>query len=112
MQVFLDAKPSQKGRLFQGRTQKFLEGVKSNQYPIVINLVIVKQGFAVIVASLKHLLIQKPCNNDFSVKCVTFYSLVAGCEDCVRDNKFSLWGPRWVILAIFQKKVAILTPFG
>ena len=55
----------------QGRTQKFLKrggGVnfsKSNQYSIVVNLVIVKQGFAVIVASLQHLLIQKPCITDF-----------------------------------------------
>ena len=38
-----------------------------------------------------------------------------GCEDCVQDNNLPLWGPwgkalsRW---AIFQKKVAILTPFG
>ena len=38
---------------------------KSNQYPIVVNLVIVKQGFAGIVVSLQHLFIPKPCNNDF-----------------------------------------------
>ena len=38
---------------------------KSNQYPIVVNAVIVKQGFVVIVASLQHLFISKPCNNDF-----------------------------------------------
>ena len=30
---------------------------KSNQYPIVVNAVIVKQGFAVIVASLQYLFI-------------------------------------------------------
>ena len=55
--------------LNQEHTQKFLKGglnfLKSNQYPIVVNLVIVKQGFAVIVASLEHLFIPKPCNNDF-----------------------------------------------
>ena len=38
---------------------------KSNQYPIVVNAVIVNQGFAVIVASLQHLFIPKPCNNNF-----------------------------------------------
>ena len=55
--------------LNQGRTQKLskrgLNFSKSNQYPIVVNLVIVKQGFTVIVASLQHLFIPKPCNNDF-----------------------------------------------
>ena len=53
----------------QGHIQKSLKGglnfSKSNQYPIVDNLVIVKQNFAVIVASSQHLSIQKPCNNDF-----------------------------------------------
>ena len=33
---------------------------KSNQFPIVVNLVIVKQGFAVIDASLQHLFIKIP----------------------------------------------------
>ena len=53
----------------QGRTQKFLKGglnfSKSNQYPIVVNLAIVKQDSTVIVPSLQHLFTQKPCNNDF-----------------------------------------------
>ena len=43
---------------------------------------------------------------------------VVGCEDCVQDNDLPQWGPggaapsRWAIFAIFQRKVAILTPFG
>ena len=53
----------------QGRTQKFLKGgggwIFQKATSIVVNLVIVKQDFAVIVASLQHLLFQKPCNNDF-----------------------------------------------
>ena len=64
--------PQNQNTHYQGRTKKFLMGglnfSKSNQYPIVVDLVIVKQGFAVIVASLQHLFIQKPCKNDFE-KC-------------------------------------------
>ena len=40
---------------------------------------------------------------------------VVGGEDRVQDNNVPLWGrsPQpLAILAIFQKKVAILTPFG
>ena len=48
--------------IFKEQGMKFS---KSNQYPIVAYLIIVKQGFRVIVASLKHFLIQKPSNNDF-----------------------------------------------
>ena len=40
------------------------------------------------------------------------------CKDCVQDNNLPQWGPgdaapsRWAFFAIFQAKVAILTPFG
>ena len=43
---------------------------------------------------------------------------VVGCEDCVQDNNLPQWGPRgaapsrWAIFVIFQRNVAILTPFG
>ena len=71
----------------QGHTQKFLKGglnfSKSNQYPIVVNLVIVKQGFAGIVVSLQHLLIQK---------IVIMILKVVGCEDCTQDYNLPLWG--------------------
>ena len=48
--------------IFKGEGLNFS---KSNQYPIVVNAVIVKQGFTVIVTSLQHLFVPKPCNNDF-----------------------------------------------
>ena len=68
--VFLLALSIKSDNAKQGRTQKFLKGgglnfSKGNQYPIVVNAVIVKQGFAVIVTSLQHLFVPKPCNNDF-----------------------------------------------
>ena len=43
---------------------------------------------------------------------------VVGCEDCMQDNNLLQWGPggaapsRWANFAMYQRKVAILTPFG
>ena len=93
---------------------------KTNPSPIVANLfqplmkmhaIIVKQGFAVIVAFCYNICVFKNlCNNDFESY---------GFEDCVRENKLPLWGrggkapSRWTILAIFSKKKrAIITSFG
>ena len=75
-----------------------------------MNAILVKQGFAVIVALCYICLFRNP---------VTTILKVVGCEDCVQENKLPQWGPggeapgRWATLAIFfQKKIAILTPFG
>ena len=76
---------------------------------MVVNLVIGKQGFAVIVALCFNICVFK--------NLVITILKVDGCEDCVRENKLPLWRPggealsRWAILAFFLEKIAILTPF-
>ena len=72
--------------------------------------IIVKQGFAVIVSfSYSFCLFKTPV--------ITILKVIV-CEDCVRENKLSLWEPghkapsRWAILQFFRKKTVILTPFG
>ena len=99
-----------------GRTQKFLKWgfnfSKTNPNPIVANLfqplikmhvIIVKQGFAVIVAFCYICLFRNP---------VTTILKVAGCEDCVQENKLPLWGPLLGNSSnFFEKKIAILMPY-
>ena len=75
-----------------------------------MHAIIVKQGFAVIVAFCYNIcLFRNP---------IIMILKVVGCEDCVRENNLPLCGQggeapsRWAILAIFSEKIAILTPFG
>ena len=56
---------------------------KSHQHSIVINLVIVKQGFAVIVAF---------CYIRLFKNLATKISKIVGCEDCVQKKSFCYWG--------------------
>ena len=51
---------------------------KSNQYSIAVNLVIVKQDFAVLVAFYHNICL-------FKIPVITILKVV-GCEDCVREN--------------------------
>ena len=66
-----------------------------------MDTIIVKQGFAVIVAFCYICLFRNP---------VITILKVAGCEDRERENKLSLRGPRgeapccWAIAAIFFEK--------
>ena len=88
----------------QGAHKEIFEGglnfLKSNPYLIAVNLVIVKEGFAVIVASLQDLLIQNLV--------ITILKIV-GCEDRVLDSNLPLSGMRqspshWAIVTTFSKK--------
>ena len=66
-----------------------------------MNAIIVKQGFAVIVAFCYIYLFRYP---------VIKILKVVGSEDCVQENKLPLWGPggetssSWAILAIYSEK--------
>ena len=63
--------------------------------------IIIKQGFAVIVAFCYICLFRNPV--------ITILKVV-GCENCEQENKLPLWEPegkapsRWAILAIFFRK--------
>ena len=71
--------------------------------------IIVKQGFAVIVAFCYSICL-------FKNRVITILKVV-GCEDCVQENKLPLWGAggkapsRWAVLQFFQKKTAIWMTF-
>ena len=62
-----------------------------------MHAIIVKQGFAVIVAFCYNIcLFRSP---------VTTILKIVGCEDCVEENKLPRWVPgNWAILAIFSEK--------
>ena len=62
---------------------------------------------------------QKIACKKVACKCSLIMILkVVGCKDWVQDNNLPLWGPGskapscCAIPAVFQKKVAILMPFG
>ena len=75
-----------------------------------MHAIIVKQGFAVIVAFCYNICL-------FRNPVITILKVV-GCEDCVRENKLFRWEhggeapSRCAFLAICSEKIDILTPFG
>ena len=75
-----------------------------------VHSITVKQDFAVIVAFYYNICL-------FKNPVITILKVV-GSEDCVRENKFPLWGPgakppaAGLFFNLFRKKTAIFTLFG